>query len=100
MSQTDWLPGAIALAVGLVVGLGMLIWLQNRKAARPSREKPEQLADLERRAQLLIDQLKELIEDRHHLEPAQFEAEKQRLELEAAAALRARDECARGVVAA
>ncbi len=48
--------------------------------------------DLERRAQSLIEQLKELVADKHNLAPEQFEAEKSRLEREAAAALRARDE--------
>ncbi len=98
MTQTQWLPGVIVLAVGLVVGLVFLLRLR-KGDARPSSNAEDRLADLERRAQLILDQLKELNADRHHLEPAQFESEKNRLEQEAASALRARDEYARGLAA-
>lgn len=93
MTQTQWLPGMIALAIGLACGLAFLLL---RKS--PSRRFPvpdERQGDLELRAQLIVDQLKELNADRHHLEADEFEREKNRLETEAAAALRARDEYAR-----
>src|SRR5215831_14457580 len=94
MTQTQWLPGVIALAVGLVCGLAFLFF--RKGSTRPAAAVDDRVADLERRAQLILDQLKELNADRHHLDAAQFEAEKARLEQEAAAALRARDEYSRG----
>jgi len=93
MTQTQWLPGVIALAVGLVCGLAFLFF--RKGSTRPAAAVDDRVADLERRAQLILDQLKELSADRHHLDAAQFEAEKARLEQEAAAALRARDEYGR-----
>jgi hypothetical protein len=99
MTQTQWLPGIVALAIGLAIGLILLMRLRGT-ASRAARQQSGQLDDLDRRAELLIEQLKELSSDRHHLEPEQFEAEKRRLELEAAAALRARDELARGAATA
>jgi len=95
MTQTQWLPGMIALAIGLAIGIAFLFRLR-QQGARPAPDADGRLADLERAAQLILDQLKELVADRHHLEAAQFDAEKNRLEQEAAAALRARDEYARG----
>jgi tetratricopeptide (TPR) repeat protein len=79
----------------LTAGLAFLFRLRKQKA-RPGLAANDRLADLERGAQLILDQLKELVADQHHLEAAQFDAEKNRLEQEAAAALRARDEYARG----
>ncbi len=91
---TNWWPGIIALAVSLLCGIGFLL-LQRRKGGTASTPEPQRdgvLDDLERRAQSLIEQLKELVADKHNLTPERFEAEKTRLEREAAAALRARDE--------
>src|SRR5262249_59385693 len=93
MTQTQWLPGVIALAVGLACGLAFLFF--RKGSTRTAAAVDDRIADLERRAQLILDQLKELSADRHHLDAAQFEAEKARLEQEAAAALRARDEYGR-----
>ncbi|HVG57462.1 MAG TPA: tetratricopeptide repeat protein [Hyalangium sp.] len=92
--QTNWVPGIIALAISLLCGIGFLM-LQRRKGAAPPTSEPQRDGvqdDLDRRAQSLIDQLKELVADKHNLTPEQFEAEKSRLEREAATALRARDE--------
>ena len=98
MTQTQWLPGVIALAVGLVSGLAFLFF--RKGSTRTAAAADDRVADLERRAQLILDQLKELNADRHHLDATQFEAEKARLEQEAAAALRARDEYDRAGAAA
>ena len=95
MTQTHWLPGIVVLAIGLAIGVAFLFRLR-RQSVRPGRDADGRLADLDRAAQLILDQLKELVADRHHLEAAQFDAETNRLEQEAAAALRARDEYARG----
>jgi hypothetical protein len=92
VSQTNWVPGLVVLAIGVLAAVAYLLWV--RKSASPSAAS-DQFADLNERAQRLVDQLKELQADRHHLDDRQFAAEKQRLELEAAAALKLRDERAR-----
>src|SRR5687768_12345182 len=92
--QTNWLPGIIALAISVLCGVAYLL-LQRRKGGAPASVEPQRDGvrdDLERRAQSLIEHLKELVADKHTMAPEQFEAEKSRLEREAAAALRARDE--------
>jgi tetratricopeptide (TPR) repeat protein len=94
--QTNWLPGIIALAISLICGAAYLL-LQRSKGGTPAAPEPQRDGvkdDLDRRAQSLIEQLKELVADKHNLSAEQFEAEKARLEREAAAALRARDEYA------
>ncbi len=98
MTETNWWPGIIVLAIGLLLGGGYLLFLRPRTAG-PRDERDDRRADLERRAQLFLDQLRELHADRHHLDPQQFAAEKDRLEQEAAAALRARDQLQRGLKA-
>src|SRR5260370_30122015 len=96
MTETNWWPGIIVLAIGLFLGAGSLLFVRPR-TARTREKRDERLADLDGRVQLLLDQLRELSADRHHLDVAQFAAEKGRLELEAAAAMRARDEHQHGV---
>lgn len=95
MTETNWWPGIIVLGIGLFLGGGYLLFFPPR-TARKIEKRDDRLADLDGRVQLLLDQLKELSADRHHLDPQQFAAEKGRLELEAAAAMRARDEHQRG----
>jgi cytochrome c-type biogenesis protein CcmH/NrfG len=91
---TNWWPGIIALAISLLFGLTYLLLQRRKGGAAPSPEPQRDgvMDDLDRRAQSLIEQLKELVADKHNLSPEQFQAEKSRLEKEAAAALRARDE--------
>jgi tetratricopeptide (TPR) repeat protein len=57
------------------------------------------LANLDRRVQMLIDQLRELSADRHQMDATRFAADKARLEVEAASALKARDEYAHSPIA-
>lgn len=92
--ETNWIPGLIALAISLICGVAYLL-IQRSKGSAPATPEPQRDGvrdDLERRAQSLIEQLKELVADKHNLSAERFEAEKSRLEREAAAALRARDE--------
>jgi tetratricopeptide (TPR) repeat protein len=89
-TPTNWTPGLIVLAVGFIAAV---LFLLTRKGGTPAPEpKDGALEDLERRYQSLIEQLKELAADRHALEPERYESERKRLELEAASALRAKDE--------
>jgi tetratricopeptide (TPR) repeat protein len=91
MSETNWLPGIVVLGISLLVGL-VFVARSRRSDGRPTHSADDRLEDLDGRAQLLLDQLKELNADRHHLEPKQFAVEKNRLEQEAAVALRERDQ--------
>lgn len=91
--QTNWLPGLIVLGVTFVAAALFLLF--NRRAVTPVPEvdlRDGALDDLEQRAQLLIAQLKELEADKHNLPVETYTAERSRLEQEAAAALRAKDE--------
>lgn len=88
---TNWTPGLIVLAVGVIAAVLFLL-TQRRKGASAPAPKDGTLEDLERRYQSLIEQLKELAADKHTLAPERYEAERSRLELAAAAALRAKDE--------
>jgi tetratricopeptide (TPR) repeat protein len=88
-TATNWTPGLIVLAVGFIAAV---LFLLTRKGGAPAPEsKDGALEDLERRYLSLIEQLKELAADKHALEPERYEAERKRLELEAASALRAKD---------
>jgi tetratricopeptide (TPR) repeat protein len=87
---THWTPGLIVLAVGFIAA-ALFLLTQRRKGGVPEPREGA-LEDLERRYQSLIEQLKELAADRHTLAPERYESERKRLEMEAAAALRARDE--------
>jgi Flp pilus assembly protein TadD len=88
---TNWTPGLIVLAMGIITAV-LFLFTQRRKGAGTPEPKDGALEDLERRYQSLIEQLKELAADKHGLAPERYEAERSRLELEAAAALRAKDE--------
>ncbi|QRN93575.1 tetratricopeptide repeat protein [Archangium violaceum] len=91
-TSTNWIPGLVVLAVGFIAAA--LFLLTQRRKGGPAQEsvKDGALEDLERRYQSLIEQLKELAADKHSLAPERYEAERTRLEQEAVAALRARDE--------
>lgn len=92
MSQTNWLPGVIVLAIALGGGLLALFTLWRRREAPGARA--ERIAELDDQAHRLMDQLRELNADRHQLTDEQFAQEKYRLETAAAAALRQKDEIA------
>lgn len=93
MTPTDWTPGLLVLAAGLAVAIVYLLVTRGRTLAPAEPQGKEGRGeDLDRRAQLLIEQLKELEAERHAMTSERYAAEKSRLELEAAAALRARDE--------
>lgn len=88
--HTNWLPGVLVLLGGLLIAVGWVLFAR-RKGHLAGASADETLANLEKRASDLIEQLRELQQDRHHLSDEQFAAEKSRLEKAAADALRARD---------
>lgn len=94
MKETHWLPGLFVLAVAFAAA-GIYLLLARRGPAQGPSAGPspdtEQRA-LELRAQTLLDALRELRQSRHQMAEADWRAEVDRLEREAAAALRARDE--------
>src|SRR4051794_35980110 len=97
--ETNWIPGLVVLAVGLVGG-GLYLFMLLRQGKSSAAAMPESSTDLDLRAQRLIEQLRELELQRHTVSTETYSAERQRLELEAAAAFRARDEGAQGGKAA
>jgi tetratricopeptide (TPR) repeat protein len=76
--------------VGFLTAALYLLLSRRKGASADARDEARE--DLERRYQGLIEQLKELKADQHNLAPERYEAERTRLEQEAVAALRARDE--------
>ena len=92
---TNWAPGLIVLAVGFLTAALYLLLSRRKGASGDTRDGVRE--DLERRYQGLIEQLKELKADQHNLSAERYEAERTRLEQEAVAALRARDEHQRQV---
>jgi len=89
---TNWLPGIIVLAVAFVAAASWLLFMRRKGALSAPEPKDGVLDDLTQRAQSLIDQLRALEADKHNQSAEQYAAEKSRLEREAAAALRAKDE--------
>jgi len=90
--MTNWIPGLVVLAGG-AVSAGAYLMLNRRPGARPGpKAEDPAAADLEIRAGQLIEELRELELNRHQLTPERLAEERGRLEREAAAALRARDE--------
>jgi len=88
---TNWIPGLIVLAVGFVAAA--LFLLINRSKGTPAQQPRDgAVEDLERRYQSLIEQLKELAAEKHTLPEERYQTERTRLEQEAVAALRAKDE--------
>ncbi len=96
MTRTDWLPGLLALGLGLVAAMVLLFASRRRASAAPGEgrragaAKTAEEADL--RAARLLDQLRELEVDRHQLSEEAYLRESSRLEQLAADALRARDQ--------
>lgn len=88
--ETQWLPGLIVLGGALLIGVIYL--LATRRRNQRLHDRDEAQVELDRKAQLYLEQLKELMQEQHQLPPEHFQAEKSRLELLAAAAMKARDE--------
>ncbi|NTX07947.1 tetratricopeptide repeat protein [Myxococcus sp. CA040A] len=89
---TNWLPGIIVLAVAFIAAAAWLLFMRRKGALTTPEPKDGVLDDLGQRAQSLIDQLRTLEADKHNLAAEQYATEKSRLEHEAAAAFRAKDE--------
>jgi hypothetical protein len=87
-STTNWLPGVMVLVAGFVAAA--LFLLLNRKAGAMNVASGT-ADDLEARYRGLIAELKELISNKHLMEPAAFATEKSRLEQAAARVLKDRD---------
>ncbi|RKH55624.1 tetratricopeptide repeat protein [Corallococcus llansteffanensis] len=91
---TNWLPGIIVLSVAFVLAAAWLLFQRRKGGASPGAvaKADGTTEDLTQRAQSLIEQLRTLEAEKHHFTAEHYTAEKSRLEHEAAAALRARDE--------
>src|SRR4051812_36600049 len=98
MNTTNWTPGLIVLVVGAISAVIILLTTKKKSESEAevfAADQKDILADHDRKVQELIEELRELDQDQHHLPAEAFIAEKARLELEAAKALKARDEFAR-----
>jgi hypothetical protein len=89
MNHTQWLPGILVLAGGLLTA-SIYLYL-SRRAPKSTAVPDSTVDDLERQAQLYVEQLTELKADRSRLSPEQFAAEQARLETLATSALVERD---------
>lgn len=91
----DWVPALVVLAVGLVLGIG-LVWrlrAASRRAARALDSVPAvEMRDLAGRSEALLRQLRELEDTASKRTPEQLARERYALELEAARALLALEE--------
>jgi hypothetical protein len=87
MSETNWLPGILALSAGLIAAALYLLFGRRRPATVSS----EAQGDTQRRVDSLLSQLQEHQTERHQMEAAAWAAEQERLEKLAAEAMRARD---------
>jgi tetratricopeptide (TPR) repeat protein len=87
---TEWSQGWLCMATGFVAGGAYLFF--TRRDRTPSADLQAEIADAERRKELLVEELRELAEERHKLGEDRYVAERDRLEKAAAGALRARDE--------
>jgi hypothetical protein len=85
---TNWLPGVLVLGAGIAVALAYLFGSKRLKEEAP---KAESLDDLEARYQLLLEQLRTHVANRHLVPDDEFKREQARLEQAAAEVLRERD---------
>ncbi len=96
--ETNWLPGALMIALGLAAAAIALIFTRGRTALGAGRDVKQ--ADMEHRVAFLLEQLRALETERHKLGEERFAQDRAKLELEAAEALRERDAFAKEVAAA
>lgn len=97
MTHTDWVPGILVLAGGLLAACVALI-LGRRRAASPGRSEARRAGatkdaeEAELRSGRFLEELRELEADSHQLSAQAYQEDRTRLERLAADALRARDE--------
>lgn len=89
MTFQDWLPGLVAATAGIAVGTGLLLRARSGPFL-PSPDVAERI-ELERQRDLFYSGLRELEVERDRMEPERLEAERYRLELEAAKVLKGLD---------
>jgi tetratricopeptide (TPR) repeat protein len=91
VTHTDWVPGLLVLAVGLLTGLAVLLLGRRKSQDTPSAPEAKDTEEADLRLTRLVEQLRELQADQHQLSATAYQEETARLEREAADALRARD---------
>ncbi len=90
--MTDWIPGIIAAVIGAVGG-AIVAWTTRNGTPLPSVEHSERV-ELERQKDVLYEALRALELEKSRMDPPAWEAEQQRLQVEAAQVLRALDQLA------
>lgn len=94
--ETNWTPGVVVVVLAIVVAVALIVTSRKTAPVGATNGVDPRALDLERKAQQLVDQLRELTADKHQLTAEDFESKRNALELKAAAALRAKDEYASG----
>lgn len=89
-TSADWIPAISVLAIGTVVALIVVIQLRRSSSQRAPAEPPG-LAELEARRDVLVQQLRDLMDGTAPGTEHEIEKERMRLELEGASVLRAID---------
>lgn len=88
--ETNWLPGLLVLATGVVAALVYLFTAKQAGGEAPAKSTGP-VDDLDAKYQRLLGELKEHLANKHLVATETWDAERQRLEQAAAAALRERD---------
>ena len=89
MTFQDWLPGLAAAIAGIAVGTGLVLRARSGPFL-PSPDVAERI-EMERQRDFLYSGLRDLEVERDRMEPERLEAERYRLELEAAKVLKGLD---------
>ncbi|MBT6488389.1 MAG: hypothetical protein HOK97_01395, partial [Deltaproteobacteria bacterium] len=87
-TETSMIPGAIALVIGSVSAL-LVTSRISRKASDSDTDTP--VLDLEEEVGHAVLMLRDLEHHKNRIDPASYQAQKEKLEKEAAQALRQRD---------
>lgn len=92
MTWETWGPPIVVLLLALVVGMAALLWFQSRGLERKAAvTAADRARELDARKAILLDEIRELEADRHKLDAAELESQREALLQSAADVLREAD---------